>query len=114
SQQRGLAASRRPEQHHELAIAGLEADAVDGRHVAELFPDLVDSNRGHVDLLDGHGVAVPRSLRPGAGDLMHPPGANLTLPPPPSFSSARSPYGPMRPPPPASPGRSPPWPSCRR
>src|SRR5437660_5069184 len=73
SQQRGLAASRRPEQHHELAIACLEADAVDGHHVAELFPDLVDSNRDHVDLLDGQGVAVPRSPRRRAGDLMHPP-----------------------------------------
>src|SRR5262249_10956316 len=73
SQQRGLAASRRPEQHHELAIARLEADAVDGRHVAELFPYLVDRTRGHVDWLDGQGGAVPRSPRPGAGDLMHPP-----------------------------------------
>src|SRR5262249_61369584 len=83
SQQRGLAASRRTEQHHELAIARLEADAVDGHYAAERFPDLVDSNRGHADLLDGQGVAAPRSPRRGAGDLMHPPPPRPPASPPP-------------------------------
>ena len=73
AQERRLAAARRPEQHHELAVAHLQADAVDSHHVAELFSDLVDSNRGHVDLLDVPGRAsaafrLARSTREGLDD----------------------------------------------
>src|SRR6266851_4192412 len=160
SEQRGLAASRRPEQHHEFAVARLQADAVDSHHVPELFSDLVDSNRGHVDSLDVPGRAsaafrLVRSTREGLDDehvartaakstpqrgssphfvSLHAgyrsgteaagrvaatrvgtrPGAKLKLAPPTSCRSARSPSEPMRLPPPASPGRWPPWPSCRR
>src|ERR1700730_6124148 len=58
AQERGLSASRRSKQHHELAVARLQADAVDGIHASERLPDLVDSDRGHLDSLAVQDVAV--------------------------------------------------------
>src|SRR5262249_6254884 len=40
TEKRGLAAPRGPEQHHELSVARLQANAVDGSDLAELFSDV--------------------------------------------------------------------------
>src|ERR1700738_3299891 len=58
AQERGLSASRRSKQHHELTVARLQADAVDGIHAPERLPDLVDSDRGPLDSVAVQGVAV--------------------------------------------------------
>src|SRR6266545_7406619 len=47
SQQRGLAAARRPHQHDELAVADHDADAMDDLRGAERFSDLADRDRSH-------------------------------------------------------------------
>ena len=48
-EQGGLAASRRPEEDEELALLGLEIDAVDSCHVAELLAQAADLYDSHDD-----------------------------------------------------------------
>src|ERR1051326_426318 len=52
AQERGLPAAGRPEQHHELAVARLQADAVDRGDLVELFFDLFGGNCGHLNSLN--------------------------------------------------------------
>src|SRR5262249_39062136 len=49
AQQGGLAAAGGPEQDHELAVARLQADAVDRSDIVELFFDLFGGNCGHLN-----------------------------------------------------------------
>src|SRR5262249_44845142 len=60
AKKRGLAAPRGTEQHHELAVARLQADAGDGDDLGELFSDVDGRNRSQLDLPGHAGKNVKR------------------------------------------------------
>jgi hypothetical protein len=47
AQQRRLAAARRPDQHHELAVGDVERDAVQDFGFSEVFFDFLKCDRSH-------------------------------------------------------------------
>ena len=58
-QQGGLAAARRPDQDHELAVRDVDLDAVQDVRAAEILVDLADLDRSHLPLPT---AAPPRAL----------------------------------------------------
>jgi hypothetical protein len=59
-QQRGLAAARRAEEHHELARADGHRDVLDDAHSTEVLADVYEPDIGQVVFLPGR----PRPARP--------------------------------------------------
>ena len=57
-QQGGLAAARRTDQHHELAVGDVDLDAVQDVHATEILVDLADLDRSHLPLRRGAGAVV--------------------------------------------------------
>ena len=80
-QQRGLAASRRPDQGDEFAILYDDVDAVQNLDVTERLAQLLDDNTGHKDI-PRHQTGLSRTTRSGRCDPgIDPEPENDSLPP---------------------------------